>query len=163
MSLVLKAFGLWNWITNLYLWTYSLSKRYIRAIADAHIEEVYCFLDAGLPLVTRIPPAATLCIYTPATKVFSLDMTTVGGRKYRYNLLSARLTGATTLDLTEFFAEVTWTGAILGPTASQAIIAALLDRSTPLPLSSLRAYCLEVEDDTGTTHRLTDLSQPSGV
>ncbi len=153
---------MWNWITDLYLWTFSLTKKYIRAISDAHVEEVYCFLDTGLPLVTRSPPLTTLCTYTPSRKRFSFDMTgsNQSGRTHRYNLLSARLTGASTIDLTEFFADVTWTGSTLGPAASQAVIAAMLDQSTPLTLSTLRSYCLEIEDEMGSIRRLTDLSQP---
>jgi hypothetical protein len=153
---------MWNWITDLYLWTFSLTKKYIRAISDAHVEEVYCFLDTGLPLVTRSPPLTTLCTYTPSRKRFSFDMTgsNQSGRTHRYNLLSARLIGPITIDLSEFFAEVTWTGSTLGPATSQAVIATMLDRGVHLTSTCLVAYTLQVEDDTGTPHTITDFSQP---
>jgi hypothetical protein len=163
MSLVLRAFGIWNWITNLYLWTYSLSKRYIRAIADAHVEEVYIFFDGGFPLVTRASVPNSLCVYRPSTKtfVFSVKVDTV---KRRFNLLSAKLVSSKgSEDLGEFFAEAAWVGSEKGPTASQAVIAAMLDRGVHLTSTCLGRHTLEVEDDTGTTHTITDFSQPLNV
>jgi hypothetical protein len=162
MSFVLRAFGIWNWITDLYGWILNISKRYIQAISDAHVEEVYCFLDTGLPLIRRFPPTSTLWIYTPSIKRFSFDMksSNQSGRIHRYNLLSARLIGPITIDLSEFFAEVTWTGSTLGPAASQAVIATMLDRGVHLTSTCLVAYTLQVEDDTGTPHTITDFSQP---
>ena len=160
MSLVLRAFGLWNWITNLYGWILRISKRYIQAISNAQKEEVYVFFDGGFPLVTRASVPNSLCVYTPSTKtfVFSVKVDTV---KRRFNLLSAKLVSSKgSEELGEFFAEAAWIGSEKGPTASQAIIATMLDRGVHLTTTCLIAYTLHVEDDTGTPHTLTDFSQP---
>lgn len=156
---VLQALITWNWITDLYGWILKVSKRSIKAIADAQKEEVYVFFDGGFPLVTRASVPNSLCVYTPSTKtfVFNVKVDTI---KRRFNLLSAKLVSSKgSEELGEFFAEAAWIGSEKGPTASQAVIAAMLDRGVHLTSTCLVTHTLQVEDDTGTPHTITDFSQ----
>lgn len=154
--LILQALVTWNWATNMCSWLFNISKRSVKGIVDAQKDEIYVFLDTGLPLITRTPISDAVCIYTPSKKIFAFG---TSSKKYRFNVLSARLVGTSTTDLTEFFAEAAWTGSEVGPTTSQAVIAAMLDRGVPLTATTLAAHRLEVEDEMGTPHILTDFSQ----
>ena len=159
---VLQALITWNWITDLYSWITKVATRSVKAVMDAHKEEVYVFIDGGLPLITRDSVSKALCIYTPSTKtfVFSVPPGTYVTKR-RFNLLSAKLRSSTgSEELGEFFAEAAWVGSETGPTASQAVIAAMLDRGVHLTSTCLGTHTLEVEDDTGTPHTVTDFSRP---
>lgn len=156
--LILQALIAWNWVTNLYTWIFSVSRRSVKGIMDAQKDELYVFLDAGLPLVTRTPVPDAICIYTPSKKRFTFTGSN-DQKNHRFNVLSARLVGPHTEDLTEFFAEAAWTGSEVGPTASQAVIAAMLERGVPLTATTLATHHLEVEDEMGTPHKVTEFSQ----
>jgi hypothetical protein len=125
---------------------------------DAQKDELYVFLDIGLPFITRTPISNALCTYTPSKKTFEFGSTT-DPKKHRFNVLSARLVGSSMADLSEFFAEAAWTGSEVGPTASQAVIAAMLDRGVPLTATTLATHRLEIEDEMGLPHTVTDFSQ----
>jgi len=154
MQILLSLLSLWNWITNLYTWTTVVFKKSVKGIVDAQKEDLYVFLDDSLPLLAHESLESAVCVYTPSTKTFSFG----GTRKYRFSVLSVQLVGSTTVDLTEFFMEASWTGSEKGPTASQAVIAAMLDQGVPLTMKTLSAYHLVVEDENG-VHKLTDFSQ----
>ena len=158
--LILQALITWNWVTDLYGWILRISKRSIKAVTDAQKEDVYVFFDGGLPLVTRESAPNSICVYTPSTKTFMFG-TDLTAKRHHFNLLSARLMkeNVVTEDLTGFFAEASWRGSDVGPTLSQAVIAAMLDREVPLTASTLGAYHLDIEDELAELHTLTDFSQ----
>ena len=143
----------WNWLSGAVSHLFGFTTRSVIGILDANREVTYVFYDANLPFVTRSGewPGSPLCVYKPLTKTFVCPQG-VSPLKHRFDVLSARLIGSAGLDidLSEFFAEVSWTGSVEGPLLSHVIVAALLEMGIPVTSTRLATCRLEIEDEMGT-------------